>query len=291
MKRWIRSTTEIGEHNGVRYGIEEGHDQRFYFRTREGRFVYADSEEEIQDKIDAYLNNGSITAVSRFDSADSDSVPEELASRPYGFILNSVNSTWNDDILEIAESHGAIKVKYDTVNPKTGKFFRTSIWHFAVHSEEDAYAIFTDCRGSRIPLHQTEVQIVNNNWTKAYNIKIDDYQRGIISLEWHRAPHGELPPKSVSASWYVGEPSDYGRGGHSVYSNPKGWEAKRDKIREYIEAGLYDVRPGTCTPSTYMIQSKVDGSYFKFDLWEDDATIDEQIDAFDDWVLSKEETR
>lgn len=105
-------------------------------------------------------------------------IPKELSSRPYVFTLNSVNSTYNDDILEIAENNGAIKVKYQEVNPKTGNLFREGYWKFAVPSEKVAQSIFDDVKKAKIPTHQSDVQVVKTDWNDNYNIWIDDYADG-----------------------------------------------------------------------------------------------------------------
>ena len=52
MKRWIRSTSQIGTYNGVPYGIEDDGDQRYYFVDNDGEVHYAELEDELFSQID-----------------------------------------------------------------------------------------------------------------------------------------------------------------------------------------------------------------------------------------------
>ena len=103
--------------------------------------------------------------------------------------------------------------------------------------------------------------------------------------------------RMIKAGWYVGEPSSYGKskGGktHSYYSNPDDWEDKQYYTLEFIDE-VYNNNEGvdqvfwpnpSKTPWIVQVQSKVNkGDYFKFDLWEDAQTLDEQKEDFLDWV-------
>ena len=57
MKRWIRSNSEIGHYKGIRYGMEDDGDQRYYFVKDDGEVVYAELEDELYSKIDEYLDD------------------------------------------------------------------------------------------------------------------------------------------------------------------------------------------------------------------------------------------
>lgn len=114
-----------------------------------------------------------------------DFIPERLRNLPYVFTLNSVNSTYNDDILEIAEHFGATKVKYQEVNPKTGNLFREGYWKFAVPSERAAHAIFEEVKKRNIPTRQDDIQVVKTDWNNNYNIWIDDYAKGKMKIPFN----------------------------------------------------------------------------------------------------------
>lgn len=64
-KTAIKANTQVGSYKGISYGCEDDHNQRYYFRTREGDFVYAETEEEVLAKIDQYLENGYVSAASK----------------------------------------------------------------------------------------------------------------------------------------------------------------------------------------------------------------------------------
>lgn len=57
MKRWIHANSEIGKYKGIRYGIEDSPDQRYYFINEHGYATYADTEEELFARIDEYLED------------------------------------------------------------------------------------------------------------------------------------------------------------------------------------------------------------------------------------------
>lgn len=116
---------------------------------------------------------------------DTDSIPEKLSNLPYVFTLNSENSTYNDDILEIAEHFGATKVKYQEVNPKTGNLFIEGYWKFAVPSEEVAQSIFDEVKKRNIPTRQSDIQVVKTDWNDNYNIYIDDYTKGMKKIPFN----------------------------------------------------------------------------------------------------------
>lgn len=121
----------------------------------------------------------------RYIESTSETIPEELSSRPYVFILNSVNSTYNDDILEIAEKWGAIKVKYQQKIADTDKLYREGYWCFAVDEKATAQHIWDEVKAMKIPTHQDSLNIVKTNWNDNYNIWIDDYAKGTYKVKWH----------------------------------------------------------------------------------------------------------
>ena len=61
----VKANTQVGTYNGISYGCEDDHNQRYYFRTKEGEFVYAETEEELLAKIDQYLDKGYVSAASK----------------------------------------------------------------------------------------------------------------------------------------------------------------------------------------------------------------------------------
>lgn len=97
-----------------------------------------------------------------------------------------------------------------------------------------------------------------------------------------------------SSGWYTGEPSNFGKNGHSVYSNPENYKEKQTEILQFLDelAGQYKdgwYKPNT-TNAIVQVQSKPcrevsdDNKYFKFDLWEDNESLDEQKDRFLMWA-------
>lgn len=57
MKLYIHSNSDIGQYRGKTYGIEDSGQQRYYFQYEPGKFCYGDTEEEIEAKIDQWLDN------------------------------------------------------------------------------------------------------------------------------------------------------------------------------------------------------------------------------------------
>ena len=146
----------------------------------------------------------------RYIKSTSEVIPEELASRPYVFILNSMNSTYNDEILECAEKYGAIKVKYQQKIPYKDQLYREGYWCFAVDEKATAQLIWDEVKAMRIPTHQDSLNIAKTDWNNNYNIWIDDYANGIDKVEWHES----YPVKASSISrpdrikYYYGEGCD-----------------------------------------------------------------------------------
>lgn len=62
MKRYVRSSqritanSEIGRYRGITYGLEDDHDMRYYFVDEDGKIEYAETEDEIRDKIDIHID-------------------------------------------------------------------------------------------------------------------------------------------------------------------------------------------------------------------------------------------
>ena len=175
MKRWIKSNSEVGHHNGITYGMEDKGDQRYYFVNKDGSITYADTEEEMISKIE------SITSSTRSDSR----IPDILDKNRVGFWISSANPTWNDDILKRVEDHGGIRVRFNELNPKTGKFYADSTKSYAVSSSEVADEIFEDCRNSGVPMQQRNIWVKELDWDNAYNIYIDSYSDGFKKVRWH----------------------------------------------------------------------------------------------------------
>lgn len=93
----------------------------------------------------------------------------------------------------------------------------------------------------------------------------------------------------IRTGWYTGEPSNFAttRSGRvrSYYSDPKNWREKqaliRDAVRDYS-----DVKCVGSTPWVMKYDLTGHGDIFTFDLWEDDASIDEQIAMLHDLINS-----
>ena len=113
-------------------------------------------------------------------------VPLILRDKKYVFTLQGVNSSWDDDILLIAENNGAVKVKYDMINPSTGKFWKASGWKYAVSDLSTADDILQGCLEEHIPLKSNEINNISKvDWADRYNICIDDYEKGIYRVNYN----------------------------------------------------------------------------------------------------------
>lgn len=144
-----------------------------YEECGDDEFAWLKDEAEIVFKWEGYEKS-------------TDEIPEELSSRPVVFMLNSVNSTYNDDILEAAEKFGAIRVKYGTLEDD-GTYYSPdqSTWRFAVSSKKVAQNIFNYVKKSKIPVNQKSIITGKVDWSKAYEIWVDDYSEGSYKLEYH----------------------------------------------------------------------------------------------------------
>ena len=174
-KSKVRSNSEVGQHNGITYGMEDSGDQRYYFVNEDGTITYGDTEEEIISKIE------SITGASKADPT----IPEVLDKNRVGFWITAGNPTWNDDILRHVEDHGGIRVKFAEMNPQTGKFYADSTRSYAVSSPEVADEIFEECRDAGIPIRERNIWVNELDWENAYNIYIDSYYDGFKKVKWH----------------------------------------------------------------------------------------------------------
>lgn len=58
MKRWIHANTAVGRHRGIDYGMESNPPQRYYFVKPDGSVEYGETEDEIEIKIDGYVDGG-----------------------------------------------------------------------------------------------------------------------------------------------------------------------------------------------------------------------------------------
>ena len=123
-------------------------------------------------------------------SMTEDQVPDTLASRPIGFMLNSVNSTYNDEILEIAEAHGALKVRYGYYDPDANRYFsrQRTPWRFAAPSKEVAKEIKKACEEAKIPVHQDMLVTITIDWDNCYDIWVDDWSEGPQKIHYHEDP-------------------------------------------------------------------------------------------------------
>lgn len=119
-------------------------------------------------------------------STEVEQIPEILESRPYTVSLTSVNSTYNDDILYLAEQHGAIKVKYGEYSPK-GNYIpvQNGFWRYAVDSADTLEAILEDIKSNMIPLANPHPSLFETDWSNKYQIRIDDYDMGMQSIDYH----------------------------------------------------------------------------------------------------------
>ena len=117
------------------------------------------------------------------------SMPKVLKDRPYIFQLRGGNPTWGGDILRIAESHGAIKVFYRYMNPKTGRLYSgDGSYGYAVPDEQTAYDIFNEVKEHGIVVQDNDINHIGLhkiNWEDAYMIRIDDYKKGTVVVKYH----------------------------------------------------------------------------------------------------------
>lgn len=61
----VKANSQVGTYNGISYGCEDNRNQRYYFRTDDGKVVYADTEEELFAKIDQYVEKGYVSAATK----------------------------------------------------------------------------------------------------------------------------------------------------------------------------------------------------------------------------------
>lgn len=54
--KYVDSASDIGQYRDITYGIEDSGEQRYYFQYEPGKFCYGDTEEEIQARIDQWLD-------------------------------------------------------------------------------------------------------------------------------------------------------------------------------------------------------------------------------------------
>lgn len=104
--------------------------------------------------------------------------------------------------------------------------------------------------------------------------------------------------RMIKAGWYVGEPNTWSKSkngkSRSYYSNPPDWEEKQHYVLAFLDEvynnnenmdKIFYPNPGT-TPWIVQVQFKVDGpgNYYKFDLWEDEMSLEDQEQEFLDIV-------
>lgn len=109
-------------------------------------------------------------------------VPEELAIRPYTFMIHTSNPTYAGDILRIAnERFGAINVTY--YYQKNGRIYGPETV-YAIGSKKDAQAMFDYCK-EHLPVRDESLYLSEMDWSTAYIIHVDDYYKGYKKLRYH----------------------------------------------------------------------------------------------------------
>lgn len=92
----------------------------------------------------------------------------------------------------------------------------------------------------------------------------------------------------IRSGWYTGEPSDFTTTKQgkvrSYYSNPNNWEENQTKVLELVKYCPSVKLKGV---SSWKVLVSIPGEgEFCFDLWEDDASIEQQMQNFIDTVSS-----
>lgn len=116
-------------------------------------------------------------------SAKEAAVPEELAIRPYRFMIHTGNPTYADDILRVAnERFGAILVHYYYM--KDSRIYGPET-AYAIGSKEDAQVMFDYCK-EHFPVQEKKLYLYPPfDWSTAYQISVDDYYKGYKKLRYH----------------------------------------------------------------------------------------------------------
>lgn len=112
-------------------------------------------------------------------------IPDFLKERPIVFELKGGNPTWSDAILRIAESHGAIRLLYKTINPKTGELYRDVLYRYAVPDTNVANEILAEVKDKGIIIQNNRIYPKVQDWTQAYKIIVDDYIKGPYDIDYH----------------------------------------------------------------------------------------------------------
>lgn len=121
----------------------------------------------------------------RIIAATSDEIlPDILADKKYIFNVDVSNRTYSDDVLFLAEQLGMIKLRCQSINPKTGKLFQGNYNFYATKDKKSYQDLQTEVKEANIP----NVEIWNLrdvDWSEFYNISIDDYDKGFYKLDYH----------------------------------------------------------------------------------------------------------
>lgn len=88
----------------------------------------------------------------------------------------------------------------------------------------------------------------------------------------------------IRSSAFVGEPSAWASKTRSYHDDPADWQDKQARIQEFI-AGLDLQGISPAGSSRWKMSYKApDGDKFTFDLWEDELSIDDQLESFKMWA-------
>ena len=112
--------------------------------------------------------------------------PSKFREYKYAFILRSTNADFNYDIWNIADQHGAYKITFDKMNPKTGRFYSNGRYaRYIVPDEQTAKDIKNDAKiNHHIPVEVFEGDYIK--WDDIYNIKIQHMDGTNEDIEYHK---------------------------------------------------------------------------------------------------------
>lgn len=126
------------------------------------------------------------------DAEIDEDLPEELARMKYEFELVGGNADWGHDIHRIAEDHGAMRVRYREINPRTGRFYANYPRpKYIVPDEETAEDIIEDVNAHGIPKDEASlhgISIYETDWDNAYNIRVENLDGSEEEFSYHSVP-------------------------------------------------------------------------------------------------------
>lgn len=182
MKRYVKSTSSTAWSDFSKWYDSLGHLQRDTVDDIADEEGFPSYEECSDDQLAWLIDEAEIVFKERTDKELSGPVPKELADHTCLVQASAINGTYNDDLLRIAEEEfDGIKVRFDYV--KNGKLIGTG-WKFAFISANDANAFINEIKGN-IPLVGRPSIVMTVDWSKACNIKVENYYDGVETVHWH----------------------------------------------------------------------------------------------------------